>query len=114
MRGSKPTAFPAAAFPEALLDGREPLAADLRKHGDGRRLGFLKVVAGIAGVPLDSLVQRDAQRNLRRVTAVTLVTASAAILMAVMTVIAIQSRNEAERQRGEAEGLIEYMLTDLR
>ena len=33
--------------------------------------------------------------------------------MAIMTMFAIQSRNEAQRQRAEAEGLIEYMLTDL-
>jgi hypothetical protein len=105
---------PADAIPEPLRRGREPLAADLRKQGDGRRLGFLKIVAGIAGAPLDALVQRDAQRKLRRVTAVTLVTAAAALAMAIMTAVAIQSRNEARHQRAEAEGLIEYMLTDLR
>jgi hypothetical protein len=105
---------PAEAFPAPLLEYGEPLAADLRKEGEGRRLGFLKIVAGIAGVPLDTLVQRDAQRKLRRVTAVTLTALAAALAMAVMTVIAIQSRNEARRQRAEAEGLVEYMLTDLR
>lgn len=105
---------PAEAFPEPLLAGCEPLAADLRKRGDGRRLGFLKVVAGIAGVPLDMLVQRDAQRKLRRVTAVTLVSAAAALVMAIMSLIAIQSRNEARRQRGEAVALVKYMGTDLR
>jgi tetratricopeptide (TPR) repeat protein len=105
---------PAGAFPAPLLEGREPLAADLRRKGDGRRLGFLKIVAGIAGVPLDVLVQRDAQRNLRRVTAVTLATTTIAIAMTVMTMVAIHSRNDAQRQRAEAEGLIEYMLTDLR
>ena len=31
-----------------------------------------------------------------------------------MTTLAIQARNEAARQRAEAEGLVEYMLTDLR
>ncbi|HEX9806333.1 MAG TPA: toll/interleukin-1 receptor domain-containing protein, partial [Alteraurantiacibacter sp.] len=105
---------PGDAIPETLLQDGEPLAADLRKEGDGRRLGFLKVVAGIAGVPLDSLVQRDAQRKMRRVMAVTLVTAAGALAMTIMTIVAIQSRNEAERQRVEAEGLIEYMLSDLR
>lgn len=44
---------PAEAFPDALTaGGREPLAADLRKNADGWSLGFLKIVAGIAGVPL--------------------------------------------------------------
>src|SRR3712207_7323871 len=31
----------------------EPLAADFRQTGDGRRLPFLKLVAGMLGVPLD-------------------------------------------------------------
>ncbi len=106
---------PVDALPVALtLDHREPLAADLRKRQDGARLGFLKIVAALAGVPLDALIQRDAQRRLHRVIAVTLIAAIALIAMAAMTIIAIQSRNEAQHQRAEAEGLVEYMLTDLR
>lgn len=103
------------AFPEALTqDDTEPLAADLRKDGDGQTLGFLKIVAGIAGVPLDALVQRDAQRRVRRVTWITAGALAAMLVMGVMTTLAIQARNEAARQRVEAEGLVEYMLTDLR
>ena len=105
---------PEEAFPAALLDGTEPLAADLRKEGDGWRLGFLKIVAGIAGVPLDALVQRDAARRIRRVMAVTGGTLVALLAMIGMTIFAIQSRNEAQHQQAEAEGLVEYMLTDLR
>ncbi|WP_052816657.1 toll/interleukin-1 receptor domain-containing protein [Sphingobium fuliginis] len=63
---------PEEAFPPALQDGGEPLAADLRREGDGVRLGTLKIIAGLAGIGLDRLVQRDAQRRVRRVTAVTL------------------------------------------
>ena len=56
---------PDQCFPPALRDGGiEPLAADLRKEGDGRRLGVLKLVAGLAGVGLDALVQRDAARRI--------------------------------------------------
>ncbi|WP_298468080.1 TIR domain-containing protein [uncultured Erythrobacter sp.] len=106
---------PAEAFPAALTEGgTEPLAADLRKQGDGWRLGFLKVVAGIAGVPLDRLVQRDTQRQLRRVMAVTGLVAVIAIAMGVMTTIALQARNEAQFQRDEADGMVAYMMTDLR
>lgn len=105
---------PSEAFPEPLTQGREPLAADLRKEGDGPRLGFLKVVAGIAGVPLDTLINRDAQRRVRRVTAITVAAVAAMVVMALMTTFALQARDEAQRQRAEAEGLIEYMLTDLR
>jgi hypothetical protein len=106
---------PVDAFPAALTEGgNEPLAADLRKEGDGEALGFLKIVAGIAGVPLDALVQRDAQRRIRRVMWITGSAIAAMLVMGVMTTLAIQARNEAARQRAEAEGLVEYMLTDLR
>ncbi len=105
----------AQAFPVPLIvNGNEPLAADFRKGKDGEQLGFLKIVAGIAEVPLDALVQRDAQRKLRSVTAVTLGAMAAMLVMGIMTLLAITSRNEAERQRASAEGLVEYMLTDLR
>jgi hypothetical protein len=106
---------PEEAFPAPLTaDGTEPLAADLRREGDGEALGFLKIVAGIAGVPLDALVQRDAQRRIRRVMWITGGALAAMLVMGIMTTLAIQARNEAARQRAEAEGLVEYMLTDLR
>jgi tetratricopeptide (TPR) repeat protein len=106
---------PAEAFPPALCaDGIEPLAADLRAGRDGKRLGLLKLVAGLSGVGVDALVQRDAQRRLRRVTAVTGVALAAVVAMAVLTAVALEARAEAQRQRAEAEGLVEFMLTDLR
>lgn len=108
--GNPQEAFP----PELLVDGNEPLAADFRPKADGPQLGFLKIVAGVAGVPLDALIQRDAQRKLRRVTAITAVAMAAVILMSAMTLFALQARNEAARQRAAAEGLVEFMLTDLR
>lgn len=106
---------PDEAMPPALVaDGREPLAADLRKEGDGRRVGLLKLVAALWGLPLGVLIDRDSRRRLRSVIAVTVAAIVAMAIMATMTAYAIQSRNEAQRQRAEAEGLVEYMLTDLR
>ena len=109
---------PAEAFPEALLshDGAaiEPLAADFRKGHDGKRLGLLKIVAGLTAQPLDRLVQRDAQTRQRRVMAVTAGAVLLSLILATALVLAIRARAEAERQRGEAEGLVEFMLTDLR
>ena len=106
---------PADCYPAALIaGGAEPLAADLSRAGDGRSRGFLKLVAALAGVDLDALVQRDAARRLRSVMAVTLVALVAVLAMAVLLVVAIDARREAERQRGQAEGLVEFMLTDLR
>jgi len=111
---------PDESFPSALRDGEsrveavEPLAADFRKDRDGDSLGFLKLVAGIAGLPLDELVQRDAHRRARRVTAVTAGALIAVVVMAVLTFTAIAARFEAEQQHGKAEDLVEFMLTDLR
>jgi tetratricopeptide (TPR) repeat protein len=106
---------PADAFPDALTaDGAEPIAADLRKGKDGWRLGQQKLIAGMTGVPLDALVQRDAQRQLRRVTAITVSALIAMLVMGLLLVAALRARSEADRQRTEAEGLVEYMLTDLR
>jgi MTH538 TIR-like domain (DUF1863) len=106
---------PETSFPDALTkSGIEPIAADFRTGKDGWRLGRLKLVAGLAGVPLDALVQRDAQRQLRRVTAITVGSVIAVVILALLLVAAMQARAEAVRQRQQAEGLVEYMLTDLR
>ena len=106
---------PVDCFPPAIRAlAAEPLAADLRPAGDGRRLGLLKLIAGITGLSLDRLAQRDAQRRQRRVMAVTLSSVAALILMSVLLAFAVLARSESERQRQQAEGLVEYMLTDLR
>lgn len=110
--GDPPDCFPPLL--RALGEGHEPLGADLRRERDGERLGLLKLVAGIAGLGLDDLVQRDATRRVRRVMAVTGAALVAVIVMAVLAALAITARQEAERQRAEAEGQIEFMLTDLR
>ena len=106
---------PEAALPEALrIEGIEPLAADFRREGDGKRLAFLKIVAGLTGIPFDALVQRDAQRQLRRVMVVTLGAGVMALVMAALLVMALQARSEAERRRAGAEGLVRFMLTTQR
>ncbi len=106
---------PEQSFPKPLTEnGREPLAADLRKEGDGWKLGLLKLIAGIANVPLDALIQRDAQRKLKHVMGITLLSGIAMIVMALMTAYAIQARQEAQYQQEQAEELIIFMLRDLR
>lgn len=115
LEGDPPDCFPAVlrAFGQ---DGtwHEPLATDLRRDKDGRRLGVLKLVAGITGLGLDDLVQRDAARRVRRVTIVSAVAIAATLIMAALAWVAIDARREADRQRGEAKGQNEFMLTDLR
>ncbi len=97
----------------ALL-GHTPLAADFGRRGDGPRLALLKLVAVLAGVRLDALVQRDAQRRIRHVT----IACAAALLgmaaMAILAVVAVNARAAAERERARGATLIEYLLKDLR
>jgi hypothetical protein len=113
--GEPPDCFPAAlrAFSR---DGtwHEPLATDLRPGKDGKQLGLLKLVAGITGVGLDALVQRDAARRVRRITVLSTMALIATLIMAALAVIAFNARREAERQRAEADGLVEFMHGDLR
>ncbi|MDB5672308.1 MAG: hypothetical protein JWO25_3267 [Alphaproteobacteria bacterium] len=104
----------AEALPPALAGGEEPLAADFRRGGEGRRLAFLKIVAGLTGLPLDALVQRDSQRRLRSVMAVTLGAFVLVIAMAGLLIAALRAQAEAQRRRADAEGLVEFMLKDLR
>ena len=109
---------PGEAFPQGLLfhadQAFEPLAADFRAGHDGKRLGLLKIVAGLTAQPLDRLVQRDAQSRQRRVMAITAGALLLSLILAASLVVALRARAEAERQRGEAEGMVEFMLTDLR
>ncbi len=111
-----PEALRYALTPEGLPQGEElePVAADLRAQGDGKRLAMLKLVAGMVGVGVDELVHRDAQRRARRMAAIAVASVAGMAVMAVLTVAAVQSRNEAQHQRAQAEDLIEFMLGDLR
>jgi tetratricopeptide (TPR) repeat protein len=111
---------PDCAFPPALLhddDGNrvhEPLAADVSARGDGPRNAALKIAAGLLGVGVDELKQRDAQRQARVWSAV----AAGALVVAALTiglaVAAMLAREEAELRRQQAENLIGFMLGDLR
>ena len=109
---------PIEAFPGSLLyhggAAFEPLAADFRAGHDGKRLALLKIVAGLTAQPLDRLIQRDAQSRQRRVMAVTAGAVLLSVILAAALIVALRARTEAEHQRAEAEGMVEFMLTDLR
>ena len=115
----------------------EPLAADARVQNDknaihyaksGKKAAITKLAAGLIGVPLDDLVQREAQRNARRLQLITGVSVFAGLVFGGLALFAFDQRavaenerNEAEIQRSlaekktaEAEGLIDFMITDLR
>lgn len=116
------------AFPRALRfrlgpDGQvsdvpaEPIAADIRPGKDGRRLALLKIIAGITGLRLDDLVQREAQRRARRLTWI----ASGASLGMLMTtglafyaneqrVVAVEQRHLAEKEAAAARAATDYLI----
>lgn len=98
-----------------LSDERaEPLAADLRDGGDGKRMGFLKLVAGMLGIGLDTLVRREAQRRQKRLTLIAAASLAGMVATSTLAVVAVRSRDEARDQRAQAEGLVGFMLGDLR
>ena len=92
----------------------EPLAADFREGGEGRRLALLKLVAGMLGVGLDELVQRDQTRRQRQLAFVAAASLAGMAVTSTLAVTAIQARDEARDQRRQAEGLIGFMLGDLK
>ena len=92
----------------------EPLAADLRGQGEARRTGFLKLVAGMLGVGLDDLVQREATQRQRRLAWLAAASIAGMALTSTLAVTAIQARDAARDERREAEGLVAFMLGDLK
>ena len=111
-----PPALRFALTPEGRSEGvaLEPIAADLRQHGDGQRLATLKLIAGMVGVGVDELVQRDASRRARRMSLLALAAVAGMAVMSVLTWMAVQARDDAQRQHAQAEGLIEFMVGELR
>lgn len=108
-----------ACFPAALVEGEggaafEPLAADARKWADGKAMARLKLAAGILGIRLDDLRQRDMQRKHR----LWMISAGGAMAVAVLTsvlaVMAVTARNQADNRRQHAEELVDYMVVDLK
>ncbi len=97
---------------EITDDKHEPGAADLREDADGEKDGFLKIIAGLLGVGLDELKQRDLlarQRRLARVAAVSTAMALSAIGLSIYAFYQQQQAGIArasaisERQAAEEE-----------
>ena len=92
----------------------EPLAADFRGGAEGRQLAFLKLVAGMLGVGLDELVQREQTRRQRRLAYLAAASIAGMAVTSSLAVAAFSARNEAREQRREAEGLVAFMVGDLK
>lgn len=101
--GGDPTA---TFFPKPLEGIAEHLAADARKTKDGFRNALLKIVAGIAGVNLGRLIDRDAEARRRRLVRLSIVGAAvSALVVAISTAWFLESRHA--RQMAEQRLLAE-------
>jgi hypothetical protein len=101
-------------FPPALLKLGEPLAADFRKICDGWTLGKLKLVAGVAGVDLVRLRDRDAARRLQR-TAIGSIAAAAVLGVVGVTGLnwwQADQRARTERIERSVEAIRANLLSD--
>ncbi|HKJ27467.1 MAG TPA: toll/interleukin-1 receptor domain-containing protein, partial [Anaerolineales bacterium] len=118
--GSTDPGSPDCAFPPALLSNMEgeslpePLAADVRDQGDGKRGAFLKIAAGLLQVGIDDLRQRDQQRKLKILSGAALGAVLVAVTTAGLAIAAHLARQESDLRREQAENLIEFMLVELR
>ena len=121
-------AAPDEAFPRALrfqigAHGRlthqpaEPLAADMRKGQDRRRLARLKLIAGLSGLPLDQIVRRETQRHARRLSIVAagaligmIFAGGLAIYANTRRIEAIAQRRIAEREAATSRATSDYLV----
>jgi hypothetical protein len=100
-------------FPEALrfrfqngemTDIRaEPIAADLRDGGDGRKFAVSKLVAGLTGAKLDDLVQRENHRRAQRMRALAAGLGALVLVLSGLTFDALRQRNAARLAQADAE-----------
>lgn len=88
----------------------EPIAADLRDGKDGKRLALLKLVAGITGLKLDQLAQRDAARRQRQLLAITGGSLTIALVTIGLAIYANLQRAEAVRQQLVATRSLEFLI----
>jgi hypothetical protein len=107
-----------ACFPAALLEYEdhhlvEPLAADVRKSADGKALSKLKLLAGLLGVRLDELRQREKQRKrkLQLVASIAIFIAAALVLFSIQSRVAERdARLAQESQQASAETMLAEFL----
>ncbi len=102
---STPPCFPPAILESAEGEVHEPLAADARKWADGKTLAKLKLLAGILGVRLDELRQRDLQRRRRR-QAVFSTGVVVAVVLALLTVFSYVSERQQRERSEELAGFV--------
>jgi hypothetical protein len=90
-------------FPPELRYPAEPLAGDLRKEGDGKERGLLKIVAGIAQLDFDKLYRRHERAQARKRLVAGFTAALMVIVFAGLSFVAITQRGLATQEKNRAE-----------
>ena len=93
-------------FPPALRAPKEPIAADAREGKDGKEAALMKLRAGLLGVRLEDLVNRELQRQERDARRNMLI----AVFMLLLAMLALaggwlawKEKKEAELQKKESQ-----------
>jgi tetratricopeptide (TPR) repeat protein len=81
----------------------EPIAADIRREADGPRLATQKLIAGLTGLKLDELVQRETQRRIAQMTTIAVGAMMGMVVTGGLAFYANSLRIEANAQRTIAE-----------
>lgn len=81
----------------------EPIAADVRQTGDGKRRAVLKLVAALLGLSFDDLNQREQQRRHRYMQLITGVAVTLATIFAALGASFVYQRDEAFRSQMETK-----------
>lgn len=102
--------LPPAMGAEGDRPALEPLAADLRPGHDSRAEARLKLVAGLLGLPLDELRQRELHRQRRRWIALTAVSLSVTLLTSALAIVAVRAREAAEREARRAQAVERFVI----
>lgn len=101
--------FPAALRFRMGADGQlsnipaEPIAADVRREADGPRLATQKLIAGLTGLKLDELVQRETQRRIAQMTVIASGAVAGMVVTGGLAFYANSLRIEANQQRAIAQ-----------
>lgn len=100
-------------IPEAIARRGELVAADARLLADGPRRATLKLIAGLLGVPFDTLVQRDRFRRRRQWSAI----GAGLALLAIIGIVGVHrvtmTAREAEARRQQAAAFVGPFVDNL-
>jgi hypothetical protein len=108
-----------ACFPPALFEtdidltglpssSSNPLAADVRAGGDGKKNAYLKIAAGMLNVQLGELVRRDFIKRQRQITSALLLSLSVIAVLIWATWTAMDEAERAAKQKEETEAFAGY------